>query len=259
MEEPLTELAAYLRDSKASAFRAELISFLIQDAVATAITSIVGPSGESVVALPPLPPPTVSTLFGELSRQRQWISERWIQGKNGTVAQVSDERFAQADPGDRLASNDCIYDVPASAPHVRMFLSAVRSDEVCSHLSAAYGEPLQCQSTDVARLWRGQYLRRHSDNHQGRRFGMVFFLSPGWQDDYGGELIVEAPSGESVVMRPRQGHIALIRISAQHQHNVCVIRSPDWTRYSIAAHYAVASTATGQPVRTAQASNDPHR
>ncbi|WP_432145959.1 2OG-Fe(II) oxygenase [Streptomyces sp. bgisy084] len=221
-------------------FRNEVIGFLTRSSVTEALASVRRTKAGCVLAAPSLPQEIGQRMLDELTATQEWISERWLRRSDETAARVSHARFIRSAPSIRLASNDCIYEVPADHVHLRGFLSAVRSEEVQSHFSSAYGEAVRFQSSDVARLRHSQYLRRHSDNHEGRRFGLVFFLSPGWSEGLGGELVVEAPSGQCIAVAPKQWRIAVIRISDEYRHNVCAVRSRSWIRYSVAVHYATA-------------------
>lgn len=154
------------------------------------------------------------------------------------ACRLSCEDFATADPHRRLAFNDCVHDLPKASHAVRHFLSSVASAQVRAGLSEAYGTPVRFQSFDISRLRVGQYLRRHSDDLEARVFGLVFHLSAGWHDGCGGELAGEGPGGECMVFRPHQGGVCLIQIGPDREHSVCVVRSADYVRYSIAVHYA---------------------
>ncbi|MEV6399862.1 2OG-Fe(II) oxygenase [Streptomyces sp. NPDC051907] len=228
----------FLERTQYLALRSELIEFFTRRSFDDALTSVRRSKSGCVLGAPKLPGDIGRGLLDELTGTPEWVSERWLRLRNGTTVKVPHARFIRSAASTRLASNDCIYHIPADHVHLRAFFSAVRSEDVLSHFSSAYGDPLQCQSFDVARLRHGQYLRRHSDDHEGRRFGLVFFLSPGWGEGRGGELVVEAPSGQCIAVAPKQWRIALIRISEGYQHNVCVIRSKSWVRYSIAAQFA---------------------
>jgi Rps23 Pro-64 3,4-dihydroxylase Tpa1-like proline 4-hydroxylase len=149
----------------------------------------------------------------------------------------SQEEFDAATPETRFSFNDCLRKLPKDAYPVRALISAMESGEVATALSEAYGSPIVLKGVDMARYTEGHYLRRHADTFDDRHFALIFFLSANWTPGSGGELVVEAPSGEARVAFPEQGHLALLRISPGFQHEVCQVRSHSWTRYVLSVHF----------------------
>jgi Rps23 Pro-64 3,4-dihydroxylase Tpa1-like proline 4-hydroxylase len=156
------------------------------------------------------------------------------------VKPCSAQEFTAAAPERRFSRSGCLRDIPQSALGIRAFISALKSPKVADAFSAAFGERASFRSADIAKYEADHYLRRHSDTFDDRRFGLVFFLSPGWAAGDGGEFVVEAPSGAALATQPEQGRLALLRINPGYHHSVCRIGSQSWVRYSIAVHFGTA-------------------
>jgi len=118
------------------------------------------------------------------------------------------------------------------------------SDEVRLALSGAFGQNIRFKSVDIARYAKDDYLRRHSDTFDDRRFGFVWFFSAGWSPGDGGELVIENEEGAALVVAPQQGNLAILTFRPGSFHQVAVIRSEHWTRYSIATHFAESCNAS---------------
>ncbi len=227
--------------------RETLVHALTAPAVLDVVASLPGEDGTCAAQVPLLPAGVTTPLAEELSGADGWATECWVRTTSSRARQVTPEQFGLATPTHRTVNIDNLRE-PSWPPLLRGVVAGLGDMRVAAAFSAAYGEPLELRSQDVARYRRRQYLRRHSDTFERRRFGIVLFLSRGWEPGRGGELVVEPPSGESVVLAPVGGHLALLRISPGYMHHVSPVRSRDWVRYSIAAHYgAVGDDPGGEP------------
>ncbi|PRA11979.1 hypothetical protein CQ010_07830 [Arthrobacter sp. MYb211] len=206
-----------------------------------ALISGFGPEQNGVAgSLSGLPPVASRSLFEEMRAIQDWKEEAWQLHSNQTVQRVSPQEFGRLSSEEQFSMSDCLREVPADALALRGLISGLKSEEVASSLSSAFGEAVRFKSADVARYRQGHYLRRHADNYEDRRFGLVFFLAPGWRYGYGGELMVEGPGGDAYVIQPHAGAVAALRIKQGYNHQVARMQSVTWTRFSIATHFVAA-------------------
>ncbi len=236
-------LPAYRRPAPEQV-RETLVAALTAPAVLDGVASLADDEGVCAAQLPLLPEGVTRPLVTELAAQPGWVTECWVRTPSSRARQVTPERFLAEPPARRTVNIDNLRE-PSWPPLLRGVVAGLADMRVAAAFSAAYGEPLELRSQDVARYRRRQYLRRHSDTFERRRFGLVLFLSSGWQPGHGGELVVEPPSGESVVLAPVAGRLAMLRISPGWMHHVSPVRSASWVRYSVAAHYGLAGGDTG--------------
>lgn len=217
--------------------RNEAISALTSAAISNALRSLsAGISGLAVENV--LSPATANAVLRDLEGDTGWSEELWL--LNGTEVQpVSNLDFESAQPNARFSKNECLRKPAPHAWSLRGFLSAIVSNEVRESFSRAFGENVEFRSVDIARYRTGDYLRRHADNFEARRFGFVFFLSSGWLNGAGGELVIESPTGEAIVVYPLQGSIAILSFRQNCFHQVARISKSEWVRYSIAFHFSL--------------------
>jgi hypothetical protein len=222
---------------KATAYGRALIEQIKTEAVRAEVRKMRPGGTEFLSAMPLLPPEAAGFFLAGMQEQQAWKLEKWLIFPDESVRICSDEEFEAAAPETRFSYNDCLRKLPPDAYHVRGLISAMASKEVASALSEAYGSPIFLKGIDMARYTEGHYLRRHADTFNDRHFGLIFFLAADWAPGDGGELVVEAPTGEARVAFPKQGDVALLRISPGFHHKVCQVRSSIWTRYVLSVHF----------------------
>lgn len=224
----------------AIAFHSKTIDMLTAAPVTEALGQLRPGSEAPATSLPLMPADMTHPLVSELAALPTWATEHWLLTPDDNVKPCSAQEFTAAAPERRFSRSGCLRDIPQSALGIRAFISALKSPKVADAFSAAFGERVSFRSADIAKYEADHYLRRHSDTFDDRRFGLVFFLSPGWAAGDGGELVVEAPSGAALATQPEQGRVALLRINPGYHHSVCRICSQSWVRYSIAVHFGTA-------------------
>lgn len=180
-----------------------------------------------------------SSVLSDLEQDEGWKEEQWLLEPSGDVRPATPGEFAQASPAARFSRSECLRRPKPQAWALRGFLSALVSPEARQSLSRSYGRAVTFRSAEIARYRDGHYLRRHSDIFDGRLFGFVWFFNPDPPAGAGGELIIEAESGEATVVAPEEGSLAAINFQPNCFHHVARIRGSDWTRYVIASHYAL--------------------
>jgi 2OG-Fe(II) oxygenase superfamily len=183
----------------------------------------------------------VAAICSDLSTDPGWSEEHWILTPDGGVIHVENSTFLATAPVGRFSKSDCLRHPAVTSWSLRGFLSAVVSQTTKDALSRALGFPLDFASAEIARYRHGHYLRRHSDTFEDRCLGLVWFFNDSWQSGDGGELIVESQSGESICITPEPGTVASILIRPGNYHQVALVRSNKWVRYSVAVHYKVSS------------------
>lgn len=227
--------------SNGIAVRAEVISALTSIRISEALHSL--SSGMAAIALENVISLDVANaVLGDLEQDQGWSEECWILTENANVSIVPVSDFEIVSPALRFSRNECLRKPKAQAWNLRGLLSAIISDEAREFLSEAFGERVKFRSADIARYHTGNYLRRHSDIFEHRRFGLVWFLSSGWSLGMGGELIVESPAGEATVIHPVQRTVGILAIRPDCFHQVARTSTSSWVRYSIATHFSADDT-----------------
>ncbi|WP_030790497.1 2OG-Fe(II) oxygenase [Streptomyces sp. NRRL S-920] len=235
-----TSATDHMSRDAAIAFHGRTIDMLTAAPVTEALGLLRPGSDAPATSLPLMPADMTAPLVSELAALPTWATEHWLLTPDDDVKPCSEQEFTEAAPERRFSRSGCLRDIPQSALGIRAFISALKSRKVADAFSSAFGESVSFRSADIARYEAGHYLRRHSDTFDDRRFGLVFFLSPGWSAGDGGELVVEAPSGASLATQPERGRLALLRINPGYHHSVCGIRSRTWVRFSVAVHFGTA-------------------
>lgn len=66
----------------------------------------------------------------------------------------------------------------------------------------------------------GDFLLDHDDANRDRRLALVFYLSPGWQPEFGGALRMQDPSGEARLFPATFNSLAVFDTLAGTRHRV---------------------------------------
>lgn len=173
----------------------------------------------------------------DMRRDQGWTEEHWRIDEDGEVDVVTSADFSVLPSQQRFSWSDTLRKPAAQSYALRGLLSALRSDEVLGCFSAVQGNEVRYRTADIARYRPGHYLRRHDDLYDGRVFGFVFFLHDLWPTGAGTRLVAEKPDGRCVVVEPRPGTLAVMRLADGHHHQVEPNFSADWDRYSLAVHF----------------------
>ena len=178
-------------------------------------------------------------LTSELLGLHTWQEEHWILNEDESVSPATEIEFVATPGTQRFSNSDSLRAAPREAMATRALMSALKSSEVGSAFSAAYGSTITFRTADIARYRLGHYLRRHSDTYEDRVFGLVFFLADGWQQAYGGQLIVEYPDGRVHVIAPDPADVVVLPIAPGYWHMVSEVTGRSWERLSVAAHFGI--------------------
>ena len=178
-----------------------------------------------------------SWVLGDLVSDPGWQEEWWVLTEKESVQSVDAETFNRAVAARRFSWNECLRKPKADSWCLRGFLAAIVDKPNAAGLSAQYGEIVEFRSADIARYRMGNWLQRHCDDFEERRFGLIWFFSSTWQEGCGGELVVEAADGTLNEIPPLCGDVAVLGLGPMSFHQVRPIRTDQWQRYSIATHY----------------------
>ncbi|MCG0996257.1 MULTISPECIES: 2OG-Fe(II) oxygenase family protein [Acetobacteraceae] len=197
--------------------------------------------GEPVVQIMhALPDATAIEIFRELALEEAWQEEFWIFTNRHEAELVSREKFELAHGPERMSRNACLRKPSTEMKTFRALLAAIVSQEVSTAFSDISGETVSFKTADMARYEHQHYLSRHQDLFDDRRFALIWFFAPDWQDGCGGELIVEAETGSAKVVRPHFGSVAVLAIKEGCYHQVAAVASQVWRRFSVAVHFHAA-------------------
>jgi len=207
------------------------------------------------VAIPGfLPGDVARSLEDELADSPEWVREYWAFEGRG-VRMIDQAAFAATKTP---FSNSSVVPEEARSrlPRLERLQEVLGSPLIAHTLTSGFGLPVEFTSLAVNRYDEDTYLVRHADLFGSRVFGLVLFVSSGWCDGFGGELKVYSQSGIQHKVRPRLGDAALFAIHPRCSHAVMRVRTAQWVRMSLAAHYG-AELKTGQAWRRALALRAP--
>jgi Rps23 Pro-64 3,4-dihydroxylase Tpa1-like proline 4-hydroxylase len=64
----------------------------------------------------------------------------------------------------------------------------------------------------------GDFLSHHTDDVKNKRLSFVFYLSPEWEDHFGGLLHLIAPDGEVIKIAPSYNSLLIFDVAARTEH-----------------------------------------
>lgn len=183
----------------------------------------------------------ISAIRADLETQTAWEEEFWTIDNDGDVSKVAAGAFFSSSPHQRFSRSDCLRRPTKNAFAIRGLISGLRSPEVSEAFTGTcgIGPQVMFKSADIARYRHGHYLRRHDDRHDGRKFGIIFFLHADWKKEFGTRLLAEKPDGRCTVVDPVPNSIAVMRLADNHYHQVEPNFSITWSRYSLAIHFGL--------------------
>jgi len=86
---------------------------------------------------------------------------------------------------------------------------------------------------------RGDFLKVHNDKIDNRQLALVFYLTPGWQPDFGGALVVVDREGRKTRIEAEYNRLAAFDVNAGTTHFIEEIRGAarDQRRLTISGWY----------------------
>lgn len=185
---------------------------------------------------------TYNSISQDLMSDSNWKIENWTIDEAQVVKPVSDEKFKLAEPHQLFSTNFCLRNPSKLAWRLRGFLAALTAKEVLEHFSELYNEKIRFISADITQYRKGHFLRRHQDEFDGRRFGMIWYFGKGWEHGFGGELFIEDGEGRFMTVSPNIGNVSILGFSENNWHGVAENKVDNWIRLSVAAHYGIQNT-----------------
>ena len=115
----------------------------------------------------------------------------------------------------------------------RHFLTSVAFRQLLEYISGIKGNGIT--DTQIHAFQPGHYLRPHNDNIQDRRLAYIFYMSRDWQDEFGGELVVEGNDDELQKFRPLFNSLIIFDVKTHKRHYTAPITeaAKDYHRYTI--------------------------
>ncbi|SPJ32789.1 2OG-Fe(II) oxygenase [Kushneria phyllosphaerae] len=212
-------------------------NFMFSEKLSNAVEKIKSEKAAAVALPNALPLPIVEYVKNELKSSDKWRKEYWVLDDDESVSLVDKKVFYQTSPSKRFSNNQTLRTVTKEQQALSAFLSTLHDKKIAEYLSNLYDEEVEACASDIAKYSKGQYLRRHSDLFENRRFGIIFFFNDEWKEGNGNEFIVEGKSGDAYVVPPKPGDAVILNIQPGFQHQVAMSQSDEWIRYSVATHY----------------------
>jgi Rps23 Pro-64 3,4-dihydroxylase Tpa1-like proline 4-hydroxylase len=182
-------------------------------------------------------PEDLAGISRDLRDDPGWRHEYWVLNENDDVELTGRAGFDRAEAKLKFSNNECLRKPLGESRHLLSTLAAFRSREVLSLFSETFGEPLRLCSVESTRYRSSEFLRRHQDLFEDRRFAVICYFSDKWEPGCGGELVVEGVGGAARVVAPHPGDLAIVAFRPGAYHQVAKVQQAGWARYSIAAHY----------------------
>jgi len=161
-----------------------------------------------------------------LLRQATFRSDNDRLYRMGILEGVSDEHRLSADV----------------VAHLR-FMRALEDRRFIALVEALTGLALGAATISVHAMRRGDYLRVHDDDLDGRRVAFVLFLTPDWPEDAGGLLRFFGRDTETSSVRPAYNSLAYFDVTVGTSHEVGLITpaAGDLARVTISGWFLAAS------------------
>jgi hypothetical protein len=145
---------------------------------------------------------------------------------------VDEQQWLRADEEDRffrlrkLLSTRQQFQMSPNALTYLLFRKAFQLSEFKAFFEAISGLTLGWSDDFGAHsMVEGDFLKPHSDDNRNRRLALVFYLTPGWQREYGGLLRVFHHDGTFTEVEPRFNSMIAFDVLAAPAHLVTPIRS----------------------------------
>lgn len=159
-----------------------------------------------------------------LSQEAEYRIEYGLQSADGAVAE---DVWEVADPSDRFYRLSRLAEVPGqyrfspNALAYLMFRQAVPEPALVGYFAALTGMALRpSQDFGVHSMTTGDFLGPHSDDNKHRGLAFVLYLSPDWQLEYGGELVMVDAAGAETTVAPAFNRIVMFDVRAGSMHRV---------------------------------------
>lgn len=159
---------------------------------------------------------------------------------------VSEEAWHAADDGDRMSRLSRLAGIPPEfqlSPNALTYIQfrqSLQRPEFAAFFEAATGLDLgPSDDFGVHAMSEGDFLRPHTDDVKGRRIALVIYLSPGWQQSYGGSLLLVDSQGTDTKIEPTYNSMIVFDVLAETIHQVEPITTAagDRTRFTIGGWY----------------------
>jgi 2-oxoglutarate-Fe(II)-dependent oxygenase superfamily protein len=178
-----------------------------------------------------------------LAEEAQFGSEHGLYSADGAV---DEDAWLEADDDDRMFRLSRLAGIPPEyrlSPNALAYLQFRQSfqrPEFAAFFQAITGLELgPSDDFGVHAMRTGDFLRSHSDDVKNRRVALVIYLSPDWQPEFGGTLVVTDRDGSTARVDPGYNSMVVFDVLADTTHLVEPIRpdAGDRARFTIGGWY----------------------
>jgi hypothetical protein len=150
------------------------------------------------------------TVYGLYAKDSSGTSEEdWL--KAGEA-----ERFFRLS---RIASVPPQYRLSPNAFAFLQFRKALENEVFSGFFGSLTGLPLRWSHNFASHALKGgDFLKLHDDNVKDRQLAVVFYLSPGWQKSFGGQLVVIDKNGERTAIDAEYNSLVAFDVTAGSAH-----------------------------------------
>jgi Rps23 Pro-64 3,4-dihydroxylase Tpa1-like proline 4-hydroxylase len=165
--------------------------------------------------------------FLEVEAQFQAVYGLYSQGSSAT----GEEDWLKADTKERFFKFARIAAVPPEyrlSPNAFAFLrfrKALEDEVFTEYFGSLTGLPLHWSHNFASHaLKAGDFLKVHDDNVKDRLLAVVFYLSPGWQSRFGGQLVVIDRHGQQTRIEAEYNSLVAFDVTAGSTHFIDEVR-----------------------------------
>jgi Rps23 Pro-64 3,4-dihydroxylase Tpa1-like proline 4-hydroxylase len=168
--------------------------------------------------------PVAQKLSRFLGEEGDFSFEHGLYSKEGAVPEdeweksPDDDRFFRLG---KLVGTPPQFQMSPNALTYLRFRQTFQRPEFKAFFEAIAGIPLGSSDDFGAHFMRaGDFLKPHSDDNRNRRLALVLYLSPGWQESFGGELRVVERDGTVHTIEPEYNSMVAFDVLTETSHYI---------------------------------------
>jgi hypothetical protein len=139
---------------------------------------------------------------------------------------VTSDEWQRADSARRFFVFDAAtgFDViDPVLPQYLDFLAAIAGGAFRELASSMTGVPVGAAGVEPHRMTAGQFIGLHTDARANRRLGVIIYLSPSWDERFGGVYRIRAHDGTDIRIVPQFNSMLLFDVAGHRDHEVTTV------------------------------------